>query len=886
MVNVNHSDPTIFTSTPINLNNATSSLDFNLVTILNGAYDGSRYVWFVGDYNGTSFYLWGVDSTLINPVVVYQLTLTLPSFISELRSITYADGMVIVGVLDGNDSKSKLLKINPTNGSTISVTPFAPQTIVTGPTVVGTITAGNTPKFAAWDGSGHVYISNTFDTTLTRISVATGLADLTISLASSPMGLAWGGGAYMYVAGSAGVVYKIDISTGSVTGSPITVGSNPFGIAWDGGTHMYVSNSGATSVSIIDITTDSVSTISVGITPYGVAWDGGLYVWVAGFSSNSIVRIEVSSGTVFDTIPMTGAPFGGFPMFIAWDHLTHMYATDVNGYVYQMAVSDGTIDNTIGLSFQPNTGITWDGGTHMWVAVFQNDTVVTIDTSLVAVDHTVSVAAFSSPYGIAWDGSTHVYTANQGSNDSTRLSFGGSVITALAPDTNSATSDSDYSWYGGFVASTTQSRLSRFNPSSLVHRTNDTSNIETHPISTDLASVQILLNSLKVNYTAHLDQAGVHIVDDTDPNSSVASLADATDSITPVTFPLCAALANNLKLKFNAHRTQVGVHANDDTVNIITTPDATASSLSSIITLANDIGYAVGFVTLHGKYNAHLSQKVGGFPVHVVDDWVNTETEPQATDLTTLKNLLQDLALFYGLHIQSAIFHVTPDTVNVITASTNLDADVGQYQTSTNLANGLKAALNYHFLKAGIHYYYDQNLITTPNADNSSYTDLSGVVALANALGYASTHGAYNNHLSRTRSIVHELLVSDGYVSYGDLTGSPTSFLLSITESTLNAFQTQFNAHLVYPGVHQVNDTTNLSTAAQATDTPAVWWPTASALVNDIKTQFNAHASNNGGAYHSIIDSSNIVTVPDSTADDSTVYHKPDECTWVCHRLR
>ena len=107
-----------YTSTSINLNDTGGTLDLNKLEIFNGAYDGTRYAWFIGTYQDTttSYYLWKVDTTLVSPVVAYPLAMTLPSSISQLLSIGYTNNLVMVGVLDNDESRARVLCINPSTG--------------------------------------------------------------------------------------------------------------------------------------------------------------------------------------------------------------------------------------------------------------------------------------------------------------------------------------------------------------------------------------------------------------------------------------------------------------------------------------------------------------------------------------------------------------------------------------------------------------------------------------------------------------------------------------------------------------------------------------------------------------------------------------------------
>ncbi len=78
---------------------------------------------------------------------------------------------------------------------------------------------------------------------------------------------------YAYVANAgSGTVSVIDVTTNTVVGT-VTVGSGPYGVATTpGGSTAYVTNSGSNSVSVIDVATNTVvGTVTVGKSPEGVA---------------------------------------------------------------------------------------------------------------------------------------------------------------------------------------------------------------------------------------------------------------------------------------------------------------------------------------------------------------------------------------------------------------------------------------------------------------------------------------------------------------------------------------------------------------------------------------------------------------------------------------
>jgi YVTN family beta-propeller protein len=76
------------------------------------------------------------------------------------------------------------------------------------------------------------------------------------------------------------------------------VGTAPVGVAFDG-TNIWVANYGGTTVSKINVSTNTVTaTVSVGASPIGVAFDG-TNIWVANYSSNNVSKINAKTNGVF-----------------------------------------------------------------------------------------------------------------------------------------------------------------------------------------------------------------------------------------------------------------------------------------------------------------------------------------------------------------------------------------------------------------------------------------------------------------------------------------------------------------------------------------------------------------------------------------------------------
>ena len=114
-------------------------------------------------------------------------------------------------------------------------------------------------------------------------------AAATIAVGTSPSGVAYDGTNIYVTNFNSASVSVINPTTNTVT-TTIAVGTRPFGVAYDG-TNIYVTNNGSNSVSVINPATNTVTTtIGVGSLPYGVAYDG-TNIWVANTGSNSVSKL-------------------------------------------------------------------------------------------------------------------------------------------------------------------------------------------------------------------------------------------------------------------------------------------------------------------------------------------------------------------------------------------------------------------------------------------------------------------------------------------------------------------------------------------------------------------------------------------------------------------
>ncbi|MFT6292434.1 MAG: streptogramin lyase, partial [Ilumatobacter sp.] len=294
----------------------------------------------------------------------------------------------------------------------------------------GTSASFYAPAGVAVDGSGNVYVADYENHLIRKISPAgvvttlagdgsSGAVDGTGTSASfnNPGGVAVDGSGYVYVADTdnhlirkispSGVVTTLagTGSSGAVDGTGISASFYfPFGVAVDGSGNVYVADQGNNLIRKIspsgEVTTfagtgssgavDGTGTSASFSYPYGVAVDGAGNVYVAD-TSNHLIR-KISPSGVVTTLAGTG--------------------------------SSGAVDGTgTSASFFDPYGVAVDGSGNVYVADQSNHLIRKISPTGVvttlagtgssgAVNANGTSASFYFPFGVAVDGSGNVYVAD------------------------------------------------------------------------------------------------------------------------------------------------------------------------------------------------------------------------------------------------------------------------------------------------------------------------------------------------------------------------------------------------------------------------------------------------------------------------------------------
>jgi sugar lactone lactonase YvrE len=192
------------------------------------------------------------------------------------------------------------------------------------------------PTYAAYDGSGHLYVSDSGNFAVRRIDVATAAVTTVASGGFVPEGVAMDGSGNLYVADSAfSTILRVDPKTGATsafagahsrgcaTGDGVGVSAGfcgPQGLVYDGSGNLYVTDN--QTVRRIELATAQVTTIAgsaggagtadgVGTAalfdgPSALAYDGAGHLFVADSFNATVRRIDVATGVVTTAIGRAG----------------------------------------------------------------------------------------------------------------------------------------------------------------------------------------------------------------------------------------------------------------------------------------------------------------------------------------------------------------------------------------------------------------------------------------------------------------------------------------------------------------------------------------------------------------------------------------------------
>ena len=353
------------------------------------------------------------------------------------------------------------------------------------------------PFGVAVDATGNIYVADTTNNIIRKITssgVVTTLAGRALISGSSdgsgrpamfnyPNSVAVDGSGNIYVADTRNNAIRKITTSGVVStfaGSAASF-SNPCGVAVDGNGNVYVADTGNNTIR--KITSSGVVTTlagSAGISgsadgtgsaasfynPWGVAVDGSGNVYVADAYNHTIRKITSSgvvttlagrAGTAGSSDGTGSAASFHYPLSMAVDGSGNVYVADTYNHTIRKITSSGVVTLLAGragavgssdgsgsaASFYYPNDVAVDGSGNIYVADTNNNTIRKITSSGVVTtlaggagssgsfDGTGSAARLKFPAGVAVDRSGNVYVADT-NNATIRKIMSGGVVTTLA----------------------------------------------------------------------------------------------------------------------------------------------------------------------------------------------------------------------------------------------------------------------------------------------------------------------------------------------------------------------------------------------------------------------------------------------------------------------
>lgn len=200
------------------------------------------------------------------------------------------------------------------------------------------------------------------------------------------------------------------------TTSQITVGSGPWGMAVShDGTRAYVANNNAGTLSVIDLTNNTVvATVNVGSGPFGVAvTPDGSEVWVTRPGSGRIEVVSTASNTVTAEVGVFNNPL--YVLFNAAGTSAWVSNNGVN-QVLELDQATGSVLNTISTGVGPEGLALSPDGSKLYIANSDGQITVANAGTSSAVTYP-GIASWATQLAVSKDGRYVFVTDNSGTGD-------------------------------------------------------------------------------------------------------------------------------------------------------------------------------------------------------------------------------------------------------------------------------------------------------------------------------------------------------------------------------------------------------------------------------------------------------------------------------------
>ncbi len=308
---------------------------------------------------------------------------------------------------------------------------------------LGVAATFNAPASVALDGAGNIFVADSGNNTIRKITpggvvttfagaaVKSGNADGTGAAASfsNPVGLAADVSGNVYVADTGNDTIRKITPAGVVASLKGTVGSKPWNLATDGGGNLYVVAAAMGADIIQKITPTGVTTTFAGVAANFAFTLPPLYIGQPWTYAGAVATDAAGNVYVADTFNETIrkiTPAG--------------VVTTLAGTIQVKGHADGTGSAA---QFLDPQGIATDSGNNVFVADTGNNTIRKITSAGVvttlagtagiggSADGSGSAASFSGPTSLAADDSGNIYVADTGNNTIRKITPKGVVTTIV-----------------------------------------------------------------------------------------------------------------------------------------------------------------------------------------------------------------------------------------------------------------------------------------------------------------------------------------------------------------------------------------------------------------------------------------------------------------------
>jgi sugar lactone lactonase YvrE len=375
---------------------------------------------------------------------------------------------------------------------------------------VGTAAQFNFPQALAIDGAGNLYIADTMNRTIRKMVVATGAVSTlagtpgtagstdgigAAALFNEPKGITVDGAGNVYVGDTFnGTIRKLVVATGVVTtlaGDPKVGGStdgigaaahfyHPSGITADGAGNLYVADTDNHTIRQVVVATGAVTTLAgtAGMTGsddgvgaaarffsvYALALDGAGNLYIGDETIRRLVLAAGAVTTVVGTETHSGSTDGpgavarfNQPRGVAADAAGNLYVADTinstirqvsaTGTVRTLAGTPGMAGSTDGVGaaarFGFPSGVAVDGAGNLYVSDGNAIRQVVVATGAVttlagaqgmlgSTDGVGAAARFFGPSGLALDAAGNLYVADTDNNTIRKVVVATGAVTTLA----------------------------------------------------------------------------------------------------------------------------------------------------------------------------------------------------------------------------------------------------------------------------------------------------------------------------------------------------------------------------------------------------------------------------------------------------------------------